>query len=76
MKVRDRRESNLEAQLAEKPTLPRGIVSIIVRGLLFVDDRGEGAVLVVDDLLNETKENGNDESSFECLPEYEEEYGD
>lgn len=73
MEIKERWVSNLEAQLAEEPTFPRGIVSVI---LPVVDGRGKGASFVVDDLLDETEENRDDYSGFECLSEYEEEYGD
>ncbi len=70
------KESNLEAQLAEKSTLPRSILRITLRGLVFVDDRMKGACLVIDYLRNKAEENGDDHSCFECLSEHEEEYGD
>jgi hypothetical protein len=63
-------ESDLEAQLAEKPALAGSIVFTIVCDLLFVDGRGKGAVTTLDDLLDETEENGDDEGGFECLSEY------
>jgi len=67
--------SNLEAQLAEESTLHRSIVYITLSELVFIGGRRR-ACIVVDNLLNETEENGDDQSCFECLSEHKEEYGD
>ena len=63
--------SNLNTQLAEKSTLPRSIVRVTLRELVFVDSGMKRACIVVDNLLNKTEENGDDHTCFECLSEHE-----